>query len=55
VKNVMAVIFGLFFVLAGFGLSTAADQDVKGSKDPTLLSRMPSFHISEYKDTGGRR
>jgi OmpA-OmpF porin, OOP family len=51
VKNVMAVIFSLLFVLAGFGLSTAADQDVKGSKDPTLLSRMPNFHISEYKDT----
>jgi OOP family OmpA-OmpF porin len=50
-KNVMAVIFSLVFVLAGFGLSTAADQDVKGSKDPTLLSRMPNFHISEYKDT----
>jgi OmpA-OmpF porin, OOP family len=47
----MAVIFSLFFVLAGFGLSTAADQDLKGSKDPALLSRMPNFHIAEYKDT----
>ena len=50
-KNVTVVIFGLFFVLAGFGLSSAADQDVKGSKDPSLLSRMPSFHISAFKST----
>jgi outer membrane protein OmpA-like peptidoglycan-associated protein len=49
--NVMAVIFSLFFVLAGFGLSIAADPDVKGSKDHPLLSRMPDFHISEYKNT----
>ncbi len=50
-KNAMTVIFGLFFVLAGVGFSSAADQDVKGSKDPGLLSRMPNFHISGYKDT----
>ena len=50
-KNVMAVIFSLFFVLAGFDLSMAADQDVKGSKDHSLLSRMPNFWISDYKDT----
>lgn len=48
-KNVIAVILGLFFVLAGFGLSQAANQDVKGSKDPSLLSRMPNFYISGYK------
>jgi outer membrane protein OmpA-like peptidoglycan-associated protein len=50
-KNVMAVIFSLFFVLAGFVFSVAAEQDVKGSKDHPLLSRMPDFYISEYKDT----
>lgn len=49
-KNVMAVIFSLFFVLAGFGLVAAADQDLKGSKDHPMLSRMPNFHITEYKD-----
>jgi hypothetical protein len=47
----MSVIFSLVFLLAGFGLSTAAEQDVKGSKDPSLLSRMPHFHISGYKET----
>lgn len=46
----MTVIFSLFFVLAGFDLSIAADQDVKGSKDHPLLSRMPNFYISGYKD-----
>lgn len=48
-KNVMAVIFGLIFVLAGFGISTA-DQDKKGGKDHPLLTRMPNFHITEYND-----
>lgn len=50
-KNAMAVIFSLFFVLAGFGLAIAADLDVKGSKDHPLLTRMPNFYISGYKDT----
>jgi OOP family OmpA-OmpF porin len=50
-KNVTAMIFSLFFVLAGFDLSLAADQDAKGSKDHPMLSRMPDFWIAEYKDT----
>jgi outer membrane protein OmpA-like peptidoglycan-associated protein len=50
VKKSMSVILSLFFVLAGFGLSLAADQDGKNSKDHPLLSRMPGFHISEYKE-----
>ena len=50
-KNVMAAIFSLFFVLAGVGLSMAADLDTKGSKDHPLLTRMPNFYISAYKDT----
>jgi OmpA-OmpF porin, OOP family len=50
-KKATAVIFSLFFVLTGFGLSLAADQDIKGSKDHPLLSRMPNFFISGYKDT----
>jgi len=49
-KRLMAVIFSLTFMLASFGVAMAADQDVKGSKDPALLSRMPDFHISDYKD-----
>jgi len=50
-KNVITVIFSLLLVLGGFGFSIAADQDVKGSKDSPLLSRMPNFYISEYKVT----
>jgi OmpA-OmpF porin, OOP family len=46
----MTVIFSLFFVFASFSLSMAAEPDLKG-KDHPLLSRMPDFHISEYKDT----
>lgn len=50
-RKVMAAIFSLFLVLVSFGLTLAADQDVKGGKDHPLLSRMPNFHISEYKDS----
>ncbi len=50
-KHLKVVIFSLFFVLAGFALSVAAEQDVRGSKDHPLLSRMPNFYISGYKDT----
>ena len=48
-KKSMAAVFSLFFVLAIVGLSAAA-QDRKGSKDHPLLSRMPNFHITDYKD-----
>jgi OmpA-OmpF porin, OOP family len=50
-KNLIAVIFSLFFVLAIFSIAHAADQDIKGSKDHPLLSRMTGFFIAEYKDT----
>jgi len=49
-KKTMTVIFSLFLMLASFGLSVAADKDVKGGKDHPLLSRMPNFHIVAYKD-----
>jgi len=48
-KNVMAVICGLFFVVASFGISMA-EPDLKGSKDHPLLSRMPNFYIEGYED-----
>jgi len=48
-KRVTAVILSLFFVLACFSLSTAADQDIKGSTDHPMLSRMQNFFISDYK------
>jgi OmpA-OmpF porin, OOP family len=50
-KNVMIVIFSLFFILSGFGPVKTSEPDKKGSIDHPLLSRMPNFHISDYKDT----
>jgi outer membrane protein OmpA-like peptidoglycan-associated protein len=49
-KNVILVIFSLFLLMAGESLSTVTAQDIKGSKDHPLLSRMPDFRISDYKD-----
>jgi len=48
-KKGMAAIFILFLVMASFGIS-AAETDKKGSKDHPLLTRMPNFHITDYKD-----
>ncbi len=50
-KKGMKVVFGLLFIMLSFSLSLAlAQQDKKGSKDHPLLTRMPNFHISDYKD-----
>jgi OOP family OmpA-OmpF porin len=49
-KKVIIVFYCLLFLLTGGGLSNA-QQDFKGSKDHPLLTRMPDFYISEYKDT----
>lgn len=48
-NNVMRVLASLLLVLACVGTSLA-DPDVKGGKDHPLLSRMPGFHVSEYKE-----
>jgi OmpA-OmpF porin, OOP family len=50
-KNVNALIFSLVLLLPAQGFSMQADQDIKGSKDHPLLTRMPDFHITGYKDT----
>ncbi|MEW6186728.1 MAG: OmpA family protein [Thermodesulfobacteriota bacterium] len=49
-KKVVTVVFSLVLVLTYLGLSSAAEQDFKGGKDHPLLSRMPDFHITGYKD-----
>lgn len=46
----MKFIAGVFLGLVVGGASLAADPDVKGAKDHPLLSRMPQFHITSYKD-----
>lgn len=48
-KKTLTAAFILLIVLGGFGLSMA-QPDRKGSKDHPLLTRMPNFHITDYKD-----
>jgi OmpA-OmpF porin, OOP family len=50
-KKVIVALFSLFILLSGSALSLAADVDLKGSMDHPLLSRMPNFYISGYKNT----
>jgi OmpA-OmpF porin, OOP family len=50
-KKAIAVIFSLFLLQASHGYSMQPDQDIKGSMDHPLLTRMPDFHITGYKDT----
>jgi len=49
-KKVVIVILSLFFLISLKGFSQGAQQDIKGSKDHPLLSRMPDFWISDYKE-----
>ncbi len=49
-KNIALAIFSLFFMLTANGHSLVAEQDVKESKDHPILTRMPGFHISAYKE-----
>jgi len=49
-KKVIIVIFSLLFLIPVMGFSQGAEQDIKGSKDHPLLTRMPDFWISEYKE-----
>jgi len=49
-KKFIIIVIGLFFGVSYYGLSQATQQDIKGSKDHPLLTRMPDFWISEYKE-----
>ena len=49
-KNPGAFIVSLFFLLSTGSFSQTVTPDVKGSKDHPLISRMPDFWISEYKE-----
>jgi outer membrane protein OmpA-like peptidoglycan-associated protein len=49
-KKVAITIFGMFVLLTAKGLSIPQNQDVKGSKDHPMLTRMPDFHISGYTE-----
>jgi len=48
--KVITMMISLLVFMSGVGLTLAADTDVKGSEDHPLLTRMPDFHISDYKN-----
>lgn len=48
-KKIAASVFILSFVFFFISIAFASEVDVKGSKDLPILSRMPDFHITEYK------
>lgn len=47
----VATMFGILALVIACDVSTAAAQDVPGSKDHPLLSRMANFYISSYKES----
>ncbi len=49
-KRLIIVIFSLLFLMPVKGLPQSIQQDIKGSKDHPLLSRMTDFWISDYKE-----
>lgn len=50
-KRFIIFLSSLIILVSFNGLSQAPQQDIKGSKDHPLLTRMPDFFISDYKDT----
>ena len=49
-KNVIIVFISLILLQTGEVFSMSPQQDFKNSKDHPLISRMPDFHITDYKD-----
>lgn len=49
-RNLNLFILGLFFLFTAESFSQNVTPDIKGSKDHPLISRMPDFRISEYKE-----
>lgn len=48
-KKLSVLIISIIFLLPLKGFSQGAQQDIKGSKDHPMVTRMPDFWISEYK------
>jgi hypothetical protein len=48
-KHITAMFIGLIMMLAGFAVPAGAETDVGGGSDHPLLSRMPGFYMSDYK------
>jgi OmpA-OmpF porin, OOP family len=49
-KNAVLLFFSISFLISVEGFSGVPEQDIKGSRDHPLISRMPDFWISEYKE-----
>lgn len=49
-KKVVFAFISMFILLMNANSATQ-EQDLKGSKDHPLLTRMPDFHITAYRDT----
>jgi OOP family OmpA-OmpF porin len=49
-KNLCTVFVSMFLLLTAEAFSQGVTQDIKGSKDHPLITRMPDFWISEYKE-----
>jgi OOP family OmpA-OmpF porin len=50
-KKLATIIFSIILLLSFKGFSQGGQQDIKGSKDHPMISRMPDFWISEYKES----
>lgn len=50
-KKSIVILASLLIIVSYNSLSQAPQQDIKGSKDHPLISRMPDFWISDYKET----
>jgi OmpA-OmpF porin, OOP family len=48
-KNVL-IVLSIYFLTTGVTISMTSEQDFKGGKDHPLLSRMPDFRLSDYKE-----
>jgi OmpA-OmpF porin, OOP family len=49
-KKASVIILSLVFIMTTKALTQTVTPDIKGSKDHPLISRMPDFWISEYKE-----
>jgi outer membrane protein OmpA-like peptidoglycan-associated protein len=47
----LVVFLSLLILTSGEAIKVSAQQDFKGSKDHPLLTRMPDFRISDYKES----
>jgi outer membrane protein OmpA-like peptidoglycan-associated protein len=46
----LVLFLSLLFLISAKGLQVSAQADIKGGKDHPLISRMPDFRISDYKE-----